>query len=264
MRTDSIFKIMAAVLLVTAMLAAGLSPAPAAVAAPMDTAAAQTCTNLAQFVTDVTVPDNTILRGGASFTKTWRVKNTGTCTWSTGYKLMRDSGAALGGPVSVRLSRSVARDSTVDISVSLVAPSTLGTYTDTWQLADATGRRFGPKIRVVIVTPDPALGEALPETLIFMGGAGGGTTKDICSELAEAAGAAGDGNPHHLPRAGHAPLHLRPAGQFDGQGDAHQPRRDAHLGPVRRGWRRAGLHVGRRPADGRGHSPDVAGNGCRR
>ncbi len=67
---------------------------------------------------------------------------------------MRDSGAALGGPVSVRLSRSVAPASTVDISVSLVAPSTLGTYTGTWQLADATGRRFGPKIRVVIVTPN--------------------------------------------------------------------------------------------------------------
>ena len=40
-----------------------------------------TC-DLAQFVRDVTVPDGTTFLPGATFTKTWRLKNAGTCTWS--------------------------------------------------------------------------------------------------------------------------------------------------------------------------------------
>ena len=188
MATLSTLKTTAAVLLGVALLAAGMSPAPVATAAPPDAGAAQTCSNAAQFVADATVPDNTIMRAGASFTKTWRLRNTGTCTWSTSYKLVRDSGAALGGPVSVKVPRAVARNSPVDISVQLVAPSTRGTYTGYWQLADAGNRRFGPKIKVVIVVPDPALGEELPDTLTFMGGAGGGTTKTSCAYNARNAG----------------------------------------------------------------------------
>src|SRR5512147_319374 len=43
------------------------------------------CTNSAAFVTDVTIPDNTNVAGGTTFTKTWRVSNTGTCVWGADY-----------------------------------------------------------------------------------------------------------------------------------------------------------------------------------
>ena len=46
------------------MLAAGMFPSPVAVATPVETGATQACNNAAQLVTDVTVPDNTILRPG--------------------------------------------------------------------------------------------------------------------------------------------------------------------------------------------------------
>jgi Ig-like domain from next to BRCA1 gene len=163
-----------AVLLAMAMVAAQMSPAPAAGAAPPGRDAALACTNAAQVVLDVTIPDNTIMRAGASFTKTWRLRNTGTCTWSTSYKLVRDSGAALGGPGSVKLPTAVKPNSTVDISAPLVAPSTPGVYTGYWQLADASGRRFGPKLDVVIVVPSrPGSGE-IPSTLtVFYGGGDG-------------------------------------------------------------------------------------------
>jgi hypothetical protein len=36
----------------------------------------------ADFVTDVTIPDDTVLDPGESFTKTWRLKNSGTCSWT--------------------------------------------------------------------------------------------------------------------------------------------------------------------------------------
>ena len=121
----------------------------------------------------MTIPDNTILRPGQAFTKTWRLRNTGSCTWSSGYQLIRDSGDALGGPAGVGLPLAVAHNATVGISVQLVAPSVPGAYAGFWQLQDADGRRFGPTITVVIVVPDPALGETLPDELVFMYGGGG-------------------------------------------------------------------------------------------
>ena len=39
------------------------------------------CTNRAAFVADVTIADNEFVPGGSDFTKTWSVKNTGTCIW---------------------------------------------------------------------------------------------------------------------------------------------------------------------------------------
>ncbi len=185
MRTVSILKITASLLLGILLLgpAAGAAPVAAATPTATPTATPRPCTNAAQFVEDVTIPDNTILRGGASFVKTWRFKNTGTCTWSTGYKLMRDTGAALGGPASVTLPQAVVSNGAVDISVPLAAPYAPGIYKGYWQPADAGGRLFGPKVSVVIVVPNPALGEELPDTAIFWAGGGGGdrTVKGLCA-----------------------------------------------------------------------------------
>src|SRR5512138_45349 len=44
------------------------------------------CTNSASFVADVTIPDYTHLDSKEAFTKTWRVKNSGTCSWTSNYK----------------------------------------------------------------------------------------------------------------------------------------------------------------------------------
>ncbi|HHS97476.1 MAG TPA: hypothetical protein ENK08_06195, partial [Chloroflexi bacterium] len=59
------------------------------------------CTLNAAFVADVTVPDNTEFPSGTAFTKTWRLRNTGTCTWEAGTLLVFVSGDAMGGPASV-------------------------------------------------------------------------------------------------------------------------------------------------------------------
>ncbi|HSR20131.1 MAG TPA: NBR1-Ig-like domain-containing protein, partial [Anaerolineales bacterium] len=39
--------------------------------------------NNAAFVSDVTIPDGTILKPGEKFTKTWRIYNSGSCSWTT-------------------------------------------------------------------------------------------------------------------------------------------------------------------------------------
>src|SRR5512140_2396177 len=61
------------------------------------------CTDLAAFVTDVTIPDYSHLDPKEAFKKTWRVKNAGTCTWTSSYTAVYSRGDALGAPVSITL-----------------------------------------------------------------------------------------------------------------------------------------------------------------
>ena len=128
--------------LVMMLAALVLSLVPAVTVSVYPAAAASTC-NWAQFITDVTVPDGTNVRAGLTFTKTWRLKNIGTCTWTTSYTLVFSSGDQLGGPSSVNLKNSVAPGQTVDLSVNLTAPGTAGHYIGFWQLKSASGALFG-------------------------------------------------------------------------------------------------------------------------
>ena len=97
----------------------------------------------AQFIADVTVPDGTLMAPGATFKKTWRLKNTGTCTWTTGYSLVFSSGEKMGGPTSAPFPTSVAPGQTVDLTVNLTAPSSANTYRGNWMLKNTSNVNFG-------------------------------------------------------------------------------------------------------------------------
>jgi hypothetical protein len=99
--------------------------------------------NAASFVKDVTIPDGSELIGGQKFTKTWRLKNEGTCTWTKDYALVFVDGASMSAPASVSLKGDVRPGETVDLSVELVAPTKAGSYKANWMLRDASGRTFG-------------------------------------------------------------------------------------------------------------------------
>jgi hypothetical protein len=86
----------------------------------------------AQFIEDVNVPDGTNFDPNDNFTKTWRLKNTGSCSWS-GYSLVFDSGDAMSGPASLPIG-TVAPGQEVDLSVDLTAPSSNGTYRGYWRI----------------------------------------------------------------------------------------------------------------------------------
>ena len=94
----------------------------------------------AQFVTDVTVPDGTTFAPNAPFTKTWRLKNVGTCTWTTAYSLVFVSGDRMGG-VTTLIPQAVVPGQTVDLGINFKAPSLAGSYRGYWQLKNAR-RRF--------------------------------------------------------------------------------------------------------------------------
>lgn len=92
---------------------------------------------------DVTIPDNTVLAPGQAFTKTWRLTNAGTCTWTKDYKLLYFSGEAMSAPSVVSLKGDVAPGQTVDISVDMVAPTKAGSYQGNWKIQNAANVWFG-------------------------------------------------------------------------------------------------------------------------
>lgn len=113
------------------------SPAVTTVTAPV-----KPC-DAAEFVTDVTVPDGTTFTPGQTFTKTWRLKNTGSCTWTNSYRVVFDSGNSMGAPASFNLPTSVPPDAVVDISVQMKAPDAEKEYQSNWKLQNASGITFG-------------------------------------------------------------------------------------------------------------------------
>jgi hypothetical protein len=107
-----------------------------------------TCDN-SVYLSDVTIPDNTAVNPGQAFTKTWKVSNTGTCTWSAAYQIILISGDAMSGK-STPIGVVVAPGQSVDISVAMVAPSTSGTIQGTWRLQNDKSQPFGTLLTVVI------------------------------------------------------------------------------------------------------------------
>lgn len=94
------------------------------------------CSYLITFVDDVTVPDDTVFRAGEAFTKTWRVRNDGTCTWGPGRSLnalVFANGDRLSPINEVPLAREVPPGQELDVSVDMVAPTEPGTYTSQWK-----------------------------------------------------------------------------------------------------------------------------------
>lgn len=100
--------------------------------------------NKFSFVKDVTVKDNTEMSPGETFKKTWRLKNTGSCTWTSGYDLVFDHGDAMGAPAAVQLtSGTVEPGDEVDVSVDLTAPDDPGTYQGFFKLRSTDNVVFG-------------------------------------------------------------------------------------------------------------------------
>ena len=116
-------------------------PAPPAPLPPAPLAA--TRCDWVGFVGDVSVPDGSSYAPSTALTKTWRLRNIGSCTWTTAYALVFSSGLPMGGPAAVNLLSSVAPNQVVDLSVNLTAPSAAGHYRGNWMLQNSSGVKFG-------------------------------------------------------------------------------------------------------------------------
>lgn len=96
------------------------------------------CTNNASFVTDVNIPDNIEMAGGTAFTKTWRIMNTGTCIWASDYTVTHYADEWFSMTTSVPLALTYPGE-TLDISVPLVAPNTVGTHKSYFVIKNPSG-----------------------------------------------------------------------------------------------------------------------------
>jgi hypothetical protein len=102
------------------------------------------------YLDDMNIPDGTIFAPGETFTKTWKIKNTGTCIWNKFYSVAFSSGDNMSG-VTTTLRHPVLSGGVGNVSVKLVAPGEVGTYTGYWIMTDSNGIPFGNTFYVRIV-----------------------------------------------------------------------------------------------------------------
>jgi hypothetical protein len=104
-----------------------------------------------QFVSDVTVPDDTRMSPGQDFLKTWRVKNVGSCPWEGDHSLVYAGYTDEMGGQAQPLTQVVQPGQEVEVSVQFTAPDEIGEYLSAWQMSNAAGVTFEEIIFVRIV-----------------------------------------------------------------------------------------------------------------
>ena len=145
--------------------------APTAVPTAVPTArpTSSVCTDAATFVRDMTIPDYTLMAPGVAFTKTWRLKNSGSCTWNSSYLVAYIRGATMSqqpGYWMLQKGETVAPGQSVNVSVGMTAPVEDGNYASYWGLrpengqlmpisGGADGNSFYVKIRVQDASNEP-------------------------------------------------------------------------------------------------------------
>jgi Ig-like domain from next to BRCA1 gene len=102
------------------------------------------------YVADVTIVDGTAMTAGQDFVKTWKIKNTGDCTWGDGYGLIYSYGEKMSGE-AVPFGTVVAPGQEIDVSVNFKAPDKIGEYVSSWQMANPQGLSFGSKENILFV-----------------------------------------------------------------------------------------------------------------
>lgn len=108
------------------------------------------CSNDLNFIEDLTIPDNMFTTFGFTLDKQWLVENSGTCHWTSGYRLRNIGGASLGAPEEIALYPARA-GTQATIRILFTAPFTEGIYESAWQAVDSNGSAFGDPIFISIV-----------------------------------------------------------------------------------------------------------------
>lgn len=119
----------------------GATKAPPTAPGPGSSTGNDTCASAS--LVGETVPDGTIMTAGQQFTKTWRVKNTGTCPWDSTWKFVFTQGDLMGGAYVYNFPQPAAPGQTVDIPLVLTAPTADGTYKGYWKIQSPWGGIFG-------------------------------------------------------------------------------------------------------------------------
>lgn len=100
--------------------------------------------NKASFEGDITIPDGTEINAGTTFNKTWKIKNEGTCIWSSSYQVIFVDGNQMNAPAAVQLTPgSVSPGGSVEVTIQMKAPAAAGNYSGYYRIKAADGTIFG-------------------------------------------------------------------------------------------------------------------------
>jgi hypothetical protein len=112
-----------------------------AIAPPKDAAPAFA----AEFIKDVTIPDNTVIAIGTTITKVWRILNVGTDAWVNCELVAASSLDEMLGPTSTTLDLPFCLGGCwCDVAVEFCIPESaaIGCTRSTWHLHSGDGQRF--------------------------------------------------------------------------------------------------------------------------
>jgi hypothetical protein len=99
-------------------------------------------------------PDGAVIEAGTNFDIIWKVKNTGTKTWTKDYTYQHFLYDRLSDNTSYKLKAEVKPGAVASIIVDGVAPTTSGKYSTWWKLKDDQGQNIGDMtLDIVVVQP---------------------------------------------------------------------------------------------------------------
>lgn len=103
------------------------------------------------WVSDVTISDGSVMTPGQDFLKTWKVRNTGDCTWGAGYTILYGGYNDKMSGIPAAIPTPVIPNQEVDVSVQFKAPTKVGEYLSAWRMGNPRGYAFGQFFFVKII-----------------------------------------------------------------------------------------------------------------
>jgi hypothetical protein len=111
-----------------------------------------------------TYPDGSERNAGTKFTKLWRIKNTGSCTWNGNYSARFVDGDLMGAGATIPFPEGtvIPTNGYLMLEIEFTAPLDVGTYRSNWMLVSDDARLFGlgPNskgwfwVEIKVVNPD--------------------------------------------------------------------------------------------------------------
>lgn len=116
------------------------------------------CIDVLTFISDLTIPDGTVVLPDSTMDKRWEVENSGNCNWDETYRLRLIAGPDLSAQPEQALypARSGSR---AVIRILFKAPLEPGAYRSAWQAANADGDLFGDPFFIDFIVSDNSAGE---------------------------------------------------------------------------------------------------------
>jgi hypothetical protein len=128
-------------------------PSPPTASLPAPTAALE-CSNDLTGLSDLTLPDGTLVAAGSTLDKQWLVQNSGSCDWDAAYRLRFVSGDVMGAASDQPLYPARAGHQAV-IRIVFTAPTDPGNYLSVWQAVGPDGTPFGEVIYIKVTVQGP-------------------------------------------------------------------------------------------------------------